>query len=116
MERMASPKSSRDNAFLVERSGDRPEEELLGIGGEVVGTETPNLPWGICWQDVSSSASATNFEIFLMQRPQHCRLSLSSRASASFMGQVTPACPKFTDIGFFDPFADTDEHKKSVTE
>ena len=48
---------------------------------------------GVCRQDVSSSASATNFDIFLMQRPQHCRLSLSSRASASFMGQVTPACP-----------------------
>jgi hypothetical protein len=48
---------------------------------------------GVCRQDVSSLASATNFEIFLMQRPQHCRLSLSSRASASFMGQVTPACP-----------------------
>lgn len=48
---------------------------------------------GMCWQELSSLASATNFEIFLMQRPQHCRLSLSSRASASFRGQVTPACP-----------------------
>jgi hypothetical protein len=36
-----SPKGSWDNAFLAVRSGDKPEEELLGIGCEVGGTETP---------------------------------------------------------------------------
>lgn len=44
-------------------------------------------------QVASSSASATNFEMFLTHRPQQCFLSLSPRESASCFGQVIAACP-----------------------
>lgn len=68
----------------------------------MVGTESLTYHWGVRQED-SSVASATNFEIFLMQRPQHCCLSLSSRASASFLGQVTPACPSSRTSDSFIP-------------
>lgn len=41
----------------------------------------------------STSAKATNLEIFLMHRPQQFFLSFNSKAEASFLGQVTPALP-----------------------
>jgi hypothetical protein len=44
-------------------------------------------------QVASSTASATNFEMFLTHRPQQVFLSLSPRESASFLGQVIAACP-----------------------
>ena len=43
-------------------------------------------------QAASSSASVTNFEMFLIHRPQHC-LSLSPREAVSCFGQVIDACP-----------------------
>jgi len=45
-------------------------------------------------QKYSSSASATNLEMFLMHRPQQFFLSFSSKEEASFLGQVTPAFPR----------------------
>lgn len=44
-------------------------------------------------QEYSSSASATNLEIFLIHRPQQRFLSFNSKAEASLLGQVTPALP-----------------------
>ena len=44
-------------------------------------------------QENSSSAKATNLEIFLMQRPQQFFLSSSSKEEASFLWQVIPALP-----------------------
>ena len=44
-------------------------------------------------QENSTSAKATNLEIFLMHRPQQFFLSFSSNAEASFFGQVIPAFP-----------------------
>lgn len=44
-------------------------------------------------QENSTSAKATNLEIFLMHRPQQFFLSFSSKEEASFLGQVIPALP-----------------------
>ena len=44
-------------------------------------------------QENSTSARATNLEIFLMHRPQQFFLSFSSKEEVSFFGQVIPALP-----------------------
>jgi len=44
-------------------------------------------------QENSSSAKATNLEIFLIQRRQQFFLSSSSKEEASFFGQMIPALP-----------------------
>lgn len=48
---------------------------------------------GDFWQATTSSASATNLEMFLIHRPQQFFLSLSPREFASCLGQVIAACP-----------------------
>ena len=45
--KIGSPKSFRDDAFLMERLDGEPEKELLGIGRAVVGTEPLTYHGGV---------------------------------------------------------------------